>query len=324
MQYKLSFLIPANNEQFLARTIQDILENTSEQSEIIAVLDGGLWADPAIPQHPRVSVIYSPTVIGQRAATNLACKLSRAKYVCKVDAHTSFDKDWDLKMFEAFERTGDDVTMLSIMRNLHGFDWKCYGCGYKTYQGPKPEKCGQCGGTEIRMKMMWVGKERPQTTSYCFDSEPHFQYMKEYTKRPEYISARDNTGLTESMSIQGSCFMMTREKYQELNICDEEFGSWGNQGIEVACKTWLSGGRVIINHKTWYAHLFRTQPGFKFPWENHESEVQKTKKKVWDDVINGKLNKQIYPVSWLIKRFWPINGWDESSFNQLREKERKL
>ena len=63
MQYKLSVLIPSRNEIFLARTIQDLLENTSDQTEIIAVLDSA-WADPAIPQHPRVNVIYLPVSIG--------------------------------------------------------------------------------------------------------------------------------------------------------------------------------------------------------------------------------------------------------------------
>jgi len=55
--------------------------------------------------------------------------------------------------------------------------------------------------------------------------------------------------------------MLTREKYWELNICDESLGSWGSQGIEVACKTWLSGGKCLVNHSTWYAHMFRTQGG---------------------------------------------------------------
>ena len=36
----LSILIPARNEQFLKRTIDDILENIEADTEIIAVLDG--------------------------------------------------------------------------------------------------------------------------------------------------------------------------------------------------------------------------------------------------------------------------------------------
>ena len=47
--YDLSILIPARNEMFLARTIEDILTNIEGNTEIIAILDG-CWADPPIPQ----------------------------------------------------------------------------------------------------------------------------------------------------------------------------------------------------------------------------------------------------------------------------------
>src|SRR3989338_3942784 len=272
----LSILIPSRCEMFLARTVEDILANIKADTEVIALLDGQ-WADPPIPHHERVNTVYVPQAIGQRAGTNLACKISRAKYIMKIDAHCSFDKGFDRKMLEAFKRTGDDVTMVPVMRNLWAFDWKCFHCGWKKYQGPTPEKCEQCGKTDkIRRKMLWIGKERPQSTSYSFDTEPHFQYFKEYTKRPEYKKCLEESGFTESMSLQGSCFMLTRDKYWELDVCDEKLGNWGNQGIEVAVKTWLSGGRVLVNHKTWYAHMFRTQGGdFGFPYPQSGNETQK-------------------------------------------------
>jgi len=93
---------------------------------------------PSYPSNDRVNIIYLPESIGQRAATNLACRLSKAKYVMKTDAHCSFDKGFDRKMIEAFKVTGDNVTMVPIMRNLWAFDWKCYHCGWKKYQGPTP------------------------------------------------------------------------------------------------------------------------------------------------------------------------------------------
>jgi glycosyltransferase involved in cell wall biosynthesis len=309
---ELSILIPSRNEIFLKNTIEDIVKNREADTEVIVVLDGQ-WAEPAIPQYPDVNIIYIPEAIGQRAATNLACKLSKAKYVMKADAHCSFDKGFDRKMIEGFKKTGDNVTMVPIMRNLWAYDWKCFKCGWKTYQGKKPEKCGQCGRTDrLKMKMVWVGKNRPQSVSYCFDAEPHFQYFTEYTKRPEYQKAI-KTGLTESMSIQGSCFLLTREKYNELNICDESFGSWGNQGIEVACKTWLSGGRVLINHNTWYAHLFRKE----FPYLL--KGVQDAKGKVKDMFWQNKYIQQKKPLRWLVEKFWPVPGWTQNQLNQIKE-----
>jgi len=318
----LSILIPANNEMFLAKTIEDALQHIEADTEIVAVLDSK-WANPGIPQHERVNVIYVPEAVGQRVATNLAAKLAQGKYIMKVDAHCLFDQGFDRKMLEAFKEVGDNVTMVPIMRNLHAFDWKCYHCGWKKYQGPTPPKCEKCGKTDkIRRKMVWEPRRGTYSQSYSFDSEPHFQYFGEYKKRPEYNEGKEK-GFTETMSLQGSCFMATREKYWELNLCGEEFGSWGNQGIEVACKTWLSGGRVLVYHKTWYAHMFRTQGGdFSFPYHQSGRRVQKTKQKVWEFLTNGKWDKQIHPVSWLVEKFWPVPGWTDEALNKLKKGEK--
>ena len=321
-QCDLSILIPARQEMFLARTIEDLLGHIEADTEIIAVLDGA-WVSPGIPQHERVNVIYVPESIGQRAATNMAAKLARGKYIMKCDAHCSFDQGFDRKMLEGFKIIGDNVTAVPIMRNLWVYDWKCYHCGWKKYQGPTPEKCEQCGETDkIRRKMMWIGKHNPQSWSYCFDAQPHFQYFEEYKHR-ESTKLDRKTGFTETMSLQGSCFMATREKYWELNLCDERLGSWGNQGIEVACKTWLSGGRVLVNHSTWYAHLFRTQGGdFSFPYPQSGRAQIRTKENTWNQILQAKLPKQIYPVSWLVERFYPVHGWSDEDIKNLKEAER--
>lgn len=308
---------------FLAKTIESIIANSEADTEIIVLLDG-VWADPAIPQHPMVNIIYVPESIGQRAGTNLAARLAKGKYLMKVDAHCNFDKGFDRKMLEGFAKVGDNVTMVPIMRNLHAFDWKCHKCGWKKYQGPTPLVCPDCGNTKyIRRKMMWVGKERPQSRSYCFDSTPHFQYFNEYCHRPEYKKQLE-TGFTETMSLQGSCFVVTAQRYWDLNLCDEAFGSWGSQGIEVAVKSWLSGGKVLVNHDTWYAHLFRTQGGdFSFPYSQKESKVQAAKKYARDLFFNNKWDKAIHPLSWLIEKFYPVKGWTQEDLDNLKQQEKQ-
>lgn len=314
---ELSILIPARNEIFLSKTIENILENIEADTEIIAVLDGA-WANPAVPQHERVNIIYLPVSIGQRASTNLACKMAKGKYVIKVDAHCSFDKGFDRKMLDFFKEHGDDIVAVPIMRNLWAFDWKCYHCGWKKYQGPTPEKCLDCGkGDKIRRKMLWIGKENPQSVSYCFDSEPHFQYFNEYKSREEYKKDKEK-GFSQTMSLQGSFFMASKANYWKWELSDEKLGNWGNQGLEVACATWLSGGRCLVNHNTWYAHMFRTQGGdFGFPWENKGSDTDKTKNKVKDKFWEMKHPTQIHPVSWLVKKFWPVKGWTDEQLKNL-------
>ena len=303
----LSILIPSRNEMFLAKMIENILQNIEGNTEVIAVLDGA-WANPGIPDDNRVSLIYNPQSIGQRAATNQAARLSRAKYLMKCDAHCSFDRGFDIKMMKEMH---DDWTMVPLMKNLHAFDWVCPD-GHRRYQGLSGP-CSECGKPTTR-DILWRAKDSPKSVSYCFDSTPHFQYFGEYAKRPE-----GQGDITETMSLQGSCWMLTRDKYWQLNVCDENFGSWGSQGIEVAVKTWLSGGRVMVNKKTWYAHMFRTQGGdFGFPYPMSVKAQEKAKAYARDLFFNNNWPQQIRPLSWLVEKFWPVKGWSEGDLQRLK------
>lgn len=304
---ELSILIPARNEEFLSRTIDDALEHSEADTEILVGLDGA-WADPVINDHPRVTLLHVSESIGQRAMTNQLARLSKAKYVMKVDAHCSFDQGFDRKMIQDMQ---DDITMVPVMRNLHAFDWVCNSCEERYYQGPTPgsgatkalKECVKCHKLDFRREIMWRAKRAPNSTSYRFDKTLHFQYWNEY-------KSKQVGDLMETLSLQGSCFMMTRDKYWDLEICDENSGSWGHQGSEVALKTWLSGGRVLCNRKTWYAHLFRTQGGdFSFPYANPESEIEKTRQYFRDIFLQDKWPKATRKLQWLIDKFSPVPDW---------------
>lgn len=296
---ELSVLIPARCEMFLLKTVEDLRDHIKGDTDIIVVLDG--WTTD-LPDDSRIKVLHYEESIGQRAGCNRAAEASDAKYLMKVDAHCSFDDGFDVKMLEAFKQTGDDVTMVPIMRNLHAFNWACPK-GHIRYQSPSGP-CRECGlPTEIQI--VWKGKENPQSICYLIDSEPHFQYFDKFKRRPE-----GKKELSETLSLQGSCFMLTKQKWFELNICDEAWGSWGTQGGEVAVKTWLSGGRVLCNHRTWMSHMFRTQGGdFGFPYEQSNKQVEHAKQCFRDLFFENKWEKQIYPLSWLIERFAPVPGW---------------
>ena len=298
---------------FLRRTVEDLLEHVEANTEIIVVLDGK-WADPPIKDHPRVTIIYHPKSIGQRAATNEAARLATGKYVLKCDAHCAFDQGFDVKLMADMQ---DDITIVPTMRNLHAFSWICKKCGDSRYQGRVPTSCPECDNTtDFERDVVWIAKTNPASRSYRFDTTLKFQYFREFNKRPE-----GKGELTESMSLQGSCFMLTRDKYFELNICDESWGSWGQQGTEVACKTWLSGGRVIVSHKTYYAHLFRTQGGsFGFPYPLSKKQTNHARKCSQDLFLNNKWDKQIYPLSWLIERFRPLPAWHDESGKVVLER----
>jgi glycosyltransferase involved in cell wall biosynthesis len=317
--YTLSILIPARNEEWLSETLVDLFKNIRGNTEVIVVLDGAPAIKP-LPIDSRLKVIEHKSSRGQRAATNDAARLAQGKYLMKVDAHCAFDEGFDVKMIKAIEELGDNVTVVPIMRNLHVFNWLCNN-GHRRYQGPSGP-CTECG-EPTEKEVVWIAKNRPESTSYRFDTTLHFQYNNEH-KRSNMYRRQAKNGYTDTMSLQGSCFMLTREKYWELNICDEEFGSWGAQGTEVACKTWLSGGRCVCVHSTWYAHLFRTQGGdFGFPYKQDNKQVEQARELSRKLFLDNTWDKQTRPLYWLIDKFQPVPNWHDGTDNGMLERVRE-
>lgn len=300
--FDLSILIPSRNEMFLAKTINDILANIEGNTEIITVCDGS-WPDPPVEDDPRVTMIYRSQSIGQRAACNEAARLSKAKFVMKCDAHCAFDKGFDVKLMAEFPY---EWTVIPRMYNLHAFDWQCDKCGKRVYQGPYPSSCADCDNKEnFSMVVVWEPRRNCRSDFMRFDSDLHFQYWGEFRKRPE---AKGD--ISDTMSLLGACWMLHRERYWELGGMDEKHGSWGQMGTELSCKTWLSGGRLVVNKRTWFSHLFRTQPGFGFPYPN--PGIGKARKRSHELWLGNSWEGAKYPLSWLVKKFAPIPGWENS------------
>ena len=318
--YDLSILIPARNEAYLAETVKGLLENKRGKTEILIGLDGA-WANPPIQDHEDVRILYYPKSIGQRAMTNQLARLSQAKYVMKLDAHCAVGEGFDTILMADME---DDMTVIPAMYNLHVFDWVCISCGKRWYQSPTPTFCHAdyeakpdqakrnplCNNTtEFKKEIVWKKRENRKSYYYRFDKTLHFQYWGSYGDRPEAQG-----DVVEIMSAQGSCFMLTRKKYWELDICDELHGSWGQQGVEVGMKTWLSGGRLMVNKKTWYAHLFRTQGGdFGFPYPNPQKEIEKAREYSKDLWMNDRWDKALpgRNLQWLLDKFAPVPDWHD-------------
>lgn len=309
----LSIVIPARHEEWLSRTVADLLKNIRGNTEILIGLDGE-WCDPPIPAHERVTIFYSPVSLGQRGMTDQLVRLAKGKWIAKTDAHCSFDEGFDVKLLDGVQ---DDWTVVPIMRHLHVFDWVCPD-GHRRYQGPSGP-CTICN-KETKKDVVWISKESPKSRAYCFDSEPHFQYYNKWTHSEQY-KQQLLTGFTESMSIQGSFFAMTREKYWQLKMDDPGYGSWGSQGIQVACSTWLTGGKVMINHKTWYCHCFRTQGrDFGFPYPQSGNQVQRAKAYAKELFFNNKFEGQTKPFYYILSKFWPVPGWTEEQLVEHNNK----
>ena len=315
----LSVLIASRNEEFLVRTVNDVLDKRRANTEVIVILDGA-WSDPELEENPDVTVIYHRESVGQRGGINEAAKLSKAKYIMKLDAHCIMDEGFDVKLMADMK---PDWTVIPMQYNLHAFNWKCKKCGNEWYQGPTPTFChnpgegkGQnkeCDGKVFERVMVWEKRKRRHTEFWRFDKNLQFKYWGGLGKRPE-----SQTEVAETMSFIGACWFMERERFLDLGGLDEDHGSWGQVGTEMSCKAWLSGGKLMVNKKTWYAHLFRTQGGdFSFPYNISGKQTQSARtysQKFWR---GGKWPKQVKPLHWLVEKFWPVDGWDAKDLEAI-------
>lgn len=265
----LTVIIPARNEKFLQKTIENVLANIEGDTEIIAVCDG-YWPDPPILDHPRVTLLHHTESLGQRQSINRAASIARGKFIMKLDAHCAVDKGFDVKLAANCEY---DWTVIPRMYNLDVVRWQ-----------PKLHK---------RTDYMFIG--------WNDKDEMRAQYYtgKDFRKWHDRTEMIDDT-----MCCMGPCFFMHKARFLELGGCDENHGSWGQQGIEVALKAWLSGGALKVNKNTWFAHWFRGGDG-GFPYPISGRQVDNARKYSMDLWLNNKWPQQKRNIQWLIDKFNP-------------------
>lgn len=274
----LSVLIPARNEKYLEQTIRNVLANAEGDVEILIALDGYIPDPQIVIGDDRVIFFHNQESIGQRAAVNMLARKASGEYLMKLDAHCMVDKGFDVKLIADYK---EGEVHIPRMYNLDVYKWE-----------PKMHK---------RTDYMYIGwNEKNQLRSLYYSG-------REWTKWHHREGDLD-----ETMGMMGPCRFMSTKTYWDLGGCDEEHGSWGSEGIEWSCKAWLSGGRVIVNKKTWFAHWFRGSDG-GFPYPIKQSQVDHARQHAENLWLQDKWPKQKRPFKWLIEKFNPP-GWDHYKF----------
>jgi glycosyltransferase involved in cell wall biosynthesis len=271
VRYRVSVIIPGRCEKYFQQTVDSALERATGDVEVIAVVDGPGQEPMVTSSDPRVKVIVLEESVGQRAAYNLGVRESSGEYVMKIDAHALMSPGYD----EALKLyCPDKTTVLPEMRRL-----------------------------DVRK---WQDKQRGKTHFMFFGLDLYCHYWSDYRKRPEA-----QVEFPEVLTGQGSCWFCRRDWNDYIGLLDEGVGSWGNVGIEVSLRTWLCGGRQIVNKNAWQAHWFRVGEG-GFPYPMSGRQVAKAHRYTWENYYfrDDAFENQVRPFHWLIEKFAPVPTWE--------------
>lgn len=286
---RLSVVIPARGEPFLLPTVQDLLKNAAGDIEVIVVLEGW-WPDPPLPHDDkRLRVIHHGKAKGMREAINAGLRIATGEYLMKIDAHCLVGPGFD----EILKADCDgDWLVVPRRYGLDPYAWTTNNA--ETRKAPidahflsYPYVAGRSGGG--LHGTVWT----------------------------ERAKARLDHLVDDEMSSQGSCWFATRKHWERIGPMEiAKYGNFIQEFQELGCKTWLGGGRVVVNKKTFYAHLHKGKTHGRGYWIS-KKEMGDGAKFAVDYWMNDRWAERVRDMRELVARFWPVPTWPVASDGSL-------
>jgi len=284
---KVSIIIPARNEIFLQKTIDDLLEKGGDV-EVIAVLDG-YWPEPPLKEDKRLIVLHRGHSMGMRAAINYGAEIASGEWLMKCDAHCMFAEGFD----EMLKReTAEDWLAVPRRYSLDAELWE----------------------RKAKFPIDYHYLDCPLTNQeyFQFHGVPWKEMTRERFDDPQYE-------IDDLMSWQGSMWFMSRKLWQRVSPMREDlFYSFSQEPQELGNKVWLSGGRIVVNKHTWYAHLHKGRQygrmysiGGNSIKLGHIASAEYWMRNGWEG--------QTRTIEWLVDKFWPVPTWPENWRDLLEE-----
>ena len=290
---KVSILIPSRAESpdNISRTLESIYDNATGDFEILLGFDGPPFDGGSFEVDERTKPVYFPNVVGIKTGINALAAMATGKYIYKSDAHCSFGKGFD-EILQAdmqedwivmprFKIIKDDWSIQMRDGEEEFYDYFYLCCPFTDPKGFRFKAGGH-----------WLKKTREMNT-----------YMDE------------GFLIDKTPQIHGSGWFMTKDRYFELggfpNI--DPYGH-AQEPIWLAMKNWMAGGKVMVNKKTWYAHLH--QDGNKRGY--HMDKTQENRSydlavKYWvGDKWDDTWPKKVMTFERFVDKFMPMPGWPEN------------
>lgn len=283
---KVSIVIPSRNEihQFqpgitvLQKTVQDIYEKATGDFEVIVGFNGPPYQD--FPDYPNLTLLKLPEDIGLKRLINRLCLMARGKYIFKTDAHCSFGEGFDEILAADMK---EDWIVTPRFYVLRGRTWKWQDERFYDYFFLS------CPFTDPR--------------GFRFKAGGHW---------PEKTQEKLKILIDETPQIHGSGWFVSKDHYFNFLGGFPNIDPLGHaqEPIWLALKNWLGGGKVMVNKKTWYAHMHQdhTQRGYHLSrgQDRYSYEVAAN---YW---LGDKWEERKHDFSWFVKKFVPMPTWPDN------------
>ena len=213
----VSVVIPSYRDPYLYRTIESMLVGATGDIEIIPVLDG-YWAEQ-IHTDSRVKYLHLGKNRGMRGAINAGVSVAKGDYIMRSDEHCLYAKGFDVELSSVCD---ENVIVTPRRYFLNPEKWERMDLPYWDYER-----------LEIRDDVKFEGR--------------HWRQRER---------ERGHVSVDETMSMQGSCWMMQRSWWDRVigELDDEHYGPLIQDSHEMVFKTWQAGGKLLVNKRTWFAH----------------------------------------------------------------------
>lgn len=230
---RVSVIIPSRNERHLNKTISSLLANAAGDVEVLVMLDGGVPEVEPIMDDKRIRVLRrrvdATHEAGMRYCINEGAQAATGQYLMKCDAHCIFGHDYD-----AYLKAECDGNWLVVptRHSIHPSTWtvkvRDYNYHYLTFP--------------YDLSMYGYGL--------------HAKTFETAANR-DVNAAREHIAIDDLMSFQGSCWFQHTANFHRLGPLDHGNYYFYQEAQEVGLRQWMTGGRCVINKRTWYAHLHK-------------------------------------------------------------------
>ena len=275
----LSIAIPAKNELFLNRTIQDVLEKATGNIEIFPILDG--YEPPTLIDDPRVHYIRLPAshACQKRHGINEMVRQCHGDYVMSLDAHCMMAKGFDEQLIKDHQ---PNWVQIPRRHRLDAEKWSLQ---------PQSDTRPPIDYEYIMFKPLLAD------TSGLHGFKWDERTLKNW-----------DIPIDETFEFQGSCWFMTKEWFNKMGFMQiEGYTGWGQEAEEISFTTWKNGGKVMTNKNTWYAHLHKGKVYGRMYFMD-KKDVTRSYNYSYNLWINE--NREFFTS--LIDKFMPLPAWPKN------------